>query len=387
MIQKLSSRVRAGISSFFIGHSRRYYAILLTVGFLTVVGVVMVLSSSSIDSIKAGDGGFLTFGKQLLFAVLGFGALITASKVSFERIRPWVFHALVGSVILQLLTVYVIGTSVNGNKNWIRVGFITIQPAEIIKLTMLLYLAEYLSRRQHLKEYAETWSRPFFISLVAIGSVILGKDMGTAIVMVAMLFGVLIFDGMPRPWIVRYALLLGVLGTLVLNQSGSRAGRINAWLHPDAPDPNQYNWQQQHAVWAFASGGLFGTGLGNSQLKWSWIPEAENDFIFAIIGEEGGLFFAILIIGLFVALAWMLLFSGENSTDDFSRILTLGVMLWISVQALINIGVVIGFAPVLGVPLPLMSAGGSSLIMILTAVGFVLGAERQHGFAPVRRTR
>jgi len=347
----------------------------------------MVLSSSSIDSIKAGDGGFSIFGKQLLFATVGLAGMIVASKISTAWLRSKVGLLLGGSVLLQLLTVYVIGTTVNGNKNWIKVGFFNIQPSEIIKLTLVLYLAEYLASRQGEKELPQTWVRPTVVSLAAILTVLAGKDLGTAIVMVAMLLGVLIFDGMPRAWLVRIGAVLIVGGIWALNQGGSRMGRINAWLHPDAPDPFQYNWQQQHAVWAFASGGLFGTGLGNSQLKWSWIPEAENDFIFAIIGEEGGLFLALLIVGLFLWLTFVLMTSADNSSDDFSRLLILGVMLWVSVQALINIGVVIGYAPVLGVPLPLMSAGGSSLIMILLAIGFVLGAERQHGWGGIRAVR
>lgn len=385
--KRLSERAVTGVKNFWFGQSARYYTILVIVTLLTVFGLIMVLSSSSIESIKAGNSGFATFFKQSFFAIIGLTLMVALSRLHFSRLRQYILVVFGGSIALQVATVTFLGYSVNGNRNWINVFGFSVQPSEIIKLTMILYLADYLAHREEEKEFRQTWVNPFVVGIVAIGSVLAGKDLGTAMVMVAILVGVLTFAGLPRVWFWRFTGGLAVLGWWALNQGGSRMERINAWLHPDWPDPNQLNWQQDHAVWAFASGGITGTGLGNSQLKWSWIPFSENDFIFAIIGEEGGLIFALVIVALFVWLTYSLLFSSESSVDPFSRYLILGVMLWIGVQASINIAVVLGLLPVLGVPLPLMSAGGSSLIMLLSAVGFVLGAERQFGASNLRRSR
>jgi cell division protein FtsW len=384
---RISNGARAGIRSFIFGQSPRYYTLLIIVSFLVVVGLIMVLSSSAIDSIKAGNSGFAIFISQGRSAILGIFAMVLGALTPFDFLRrmiPWLF---VGSIILQLLTITVLGHSVNGNKNWINLGIINLQPSEIIKLTMILYLAEFLTARDRELSFAKTWTQPFLVSLAAILTVLGGKDLGTAMVMVAILVGVLTFAGMPRVWFWRITAFLAVGIWIALQQGGSRMGRIMAWLHPDWPDPNQYNWQQDHAMWAFASGGWTGVGLGKSQLKWSWIPEAENDFIFAIIGEEGGLIFSIFIVALFVWLTYTLLFAAENNSDSFSRYLIQGVMIWIAVQSTINIAVVLDWLPVLGVPLPLISAGGSSLVMLLAAFGLVLGAERQYGGSLQRRIR
>ncbi|MCX8529121.1 MAG: putative lipid II flippase FtsW [Rhodoluna sp.] len=384
---RISNGAKSGIRSFLFGQSPRYYTLLIIVAFLVVVGLIMVLSSSAIDSIKAGNSGFAIFISQGRSALLGIFAMVLAALVPFDFLRkqiPWLF---VGSIILQLLTITFLGHSVNGNKNWINLGFINLQPSEIIKLTMILYLAEFLTNRDRELSFTKTWMQPFGVSLAAIITVLGGRDLGTAMVMVAILVGVLTFAGLPRVWFWRITGFLAVGIWIALQQGGSRMGRIMAWLHPDWPDPNQYNWQQDHAMWAFASGGWTGVGLGKSQLKWSWIPEAENDFIFAIIGEEGGLIFSIFIVALFVWLTYTLLFAAENNSDSFSRYLIQGVMIWIAVQSTINIAVVLDWLPVLGVPLPLISAGGSSLVMLLAAFGLVLGAERQYGGSAQRRIR
>jgi cell division protein FtsW len=385
--RRVSEGAKSGLQNFIFGQSPRYYQILIIVSFLVVVGLIMVLSSSAIDSIRSGNNGFAIFGSQARSALLGILAMIITSRISFEWLRGKIFILFVGSVALQLATITFLGTTVNGNKNWIKLGFINLQPSEIIKLTMILYLAEYLTSHDREREFSNTWRNPFVVSAIAIATVLGGKDLGTALVMFAILVAVLVFGGMPRIWFYRIVAIVAVGVWIMLQQGGSRMGRIMAWLHPDWPDPNQYNWQQDHAMWAFASGGLTGVGLGKSQLKWSWIPEAENDFIFAIIGEEGGLIFAIFIVALFVWLTYVLLFAAENNGDSFSRYLILGIMVWIAVQSTINIAVVLDWLPVLGVPLPLISAGGSSLVMLLAAFGLVLGAERQYGANSIRRIR
>ena len=355
---RLTATTRVGVSGFLFGQSPRYYKILTVVSLLVVVGLIMVLSSSATDSIRAGNNGFTVFLSQGRSAILGVVGMVVASQLSFSWVRRQIPLFFGVAIFLQLVTL-AFGTSIGGNKNWLKLGPVTIQPSEILKLAIILFLADYLAKNKDQLDFSYTWRFPTFISSVAIGTVLWGRDLGTGLVMGFIMVGVLLFAGLPRVWFWRITAVsvLGVVGMLQIG--GSRIGRINAWLHPDWPDPNDYNWQQDHAMWAFASGGWTGVGLGKSQLKWSWIPEAENDFIFAIIGEEGGLIFSLLLVAMFVALTYLLVFAAENNSDQFSSFLIQGLMVWIAIQASVNIAVVLDWLPVLGVPLPLISAGGS----------------------------
>jgi cell division protein FtsW (lipid II flippase) len=154
--------------------------------------------------------------------------------------------------------------------------------------------------------------------------------------------------------------------------------RITAWLNPGSASSEAFNWQYEHGTWALAAGGVFGVGLGNSKMKWSWIPEVENDFIFAVIGEELGFIGALVVIGIFALLISSLIGIMNRSESTFGRILIVGVIVWIVSQSAVNIAVVLGVVPVLGVPLPLISAGGSSLIATLGAIGLVLAIEKHN---------
>ena len=366
-----------------MGKSLLFYQILGLVVFLVGFGIVMVLSSSSVDAIKAGDNGFSLAGKQLLFALLGILGLSLVLRLGVDWFRRKLMAAWVFTVVLQLATVFVIGTEINGNRNWINLGIFSLQPSEILKLLMIMLLAELLlAHEDELSWNYKAWIKVASISGISIFVVILGKDMGTALVMGAILIGMLAMFGMSRP-LLFWGIALGALAAIVgVMSTPSRRGRIMAWLNPDAPDPFDFNWQQSHATWAFAAGGLTGVGLGQSKLKWSWIPEAQNDFIFAIIGEEWGLLGALVIIILFVVLVYMMMRVALQAYDPYRRLIVTGIMLWIGVQAVVNIAVVLGLLPVLGVPLPLISYGGSSLIMLMIAAGFVLSVEREEHHRP-----
>jgi cell division protein FtsW (lipid II flippase) len=278
---------------------------------------------------------------------------------------------------LQVATV-LFGADINGNRNWLDLGFVSLQPSEFLKLGLIIGLAQQLSGLTGYKEDDwPIWKRTYLFSVIGVGLVaILGRDMGTGIVMVVMLMGLYLFAGHNlAQWLTIGALGAAAAAFLVMS-SASRRVRFDAWLNPDAADPMGVRWQFEHGTWALASGGIFGTGLGRSKLKWSWIPEVENDFIFAIIGEELGMIGAFMVILLFFALGMVMYSIAKAQTDPFNRNLVIGVMLWVVMQAFINIGVVLGLFPVLGVPLPLISAGGSSLVATLGAIGVVLAVER-----------
>jgi cell division protein FtsW (lipid II flippase) len=176
---------------------------------------------------------------------------------------------------------------------------------------------------------------------------------------------------------------VAIIGLII---AGSRVARFKAWLNPGPDDASPYDWQSDHGIWALAAGRFSGVGLGNSKLKWSWIPEVDNDYIFAIIGEEWGWIGATLIIILFILVINRIRMVSLETNQSFERMLVTGVMVWIAVQSMVNIGVVLKWLPVLGVPLPLISSGGSSLIATMLAIGLVLAVDREnHGIevAPI----
>ena len=376
LLQELAGRI-------FRAQSIYFYQLLGITLFLVAFGLVMVLSASSIDSLRASNNSFAIFGKQAGFGVLGLVGLSLASLMPLRWWRGKAKFLYILTMFLQLAVLFV-GTEINGNRNWINILGFSLQPSEFLKVAVVLHVSVFLAARARDLDLLETWGRAGFMMLAAMVLVFFGKDLGTMIVMLIMFVGLLAFAGMP--W---KLLRLVALGTVLLMPfaltagSGSRVGRIMAWLNPNAPDPNGYNWQSEHGMWAVSAGGIFGVGLGESKMKWSWIPEVENDFIFAVISEELGLVGALVVVALFVALAFAFFRIWQRTSDDFSRYVVSGVMIWITMQALINIAVVLRLLPVLGVPLPLISAGGSSLIATLGAIGIVLAVERENHANPL----
>lgn len=379
-LNKVSAASSGFLRRVLSAQSRDFYILISLTAFLAVFGVFMVLSSSFIDALKTDNNAFSIFFKQSASALVGFAALSVVSLFRASSIRKLMVPFAAFWVVLQLLVVFTpIGVSVNGNRNWIRILGFTIQPSEFLKLAMILLVAQLIySKRDELDDLKASWLPVLLVSGGIMVTVLLGRDVGTVIVMSLILVGMAIFAGLPRIVAIGVGILGAVLVPLIMRSSESRWGRVMAWLFPDAPDPNDYNWQPTHGIWAFAAGGLGGVGLGQSKLKWSWIPEAENDFIFAIIGEEMGLIGALLVIVLIIYMAILFIRIAMKTTDLFKRLVVLGVMLWISVQSFVNIAVVLTLLPVLGVPLPLISAGGSSMLASLLAIGVVLAIEREN---------
>jgi hypothetical protein len=386
---RLAATTQAGRERFAIWFNRvfksqsiYFYRLLGVTLFLVAFGLVMVLSASSIDSLKASNNSFAVFNRQLAAAALGLVAMAAVSILPSSLFRKYARVALFATLTLQAF-VALFGTSINGNRNWINLGFVNIQPSEFLKVALVLFMASYLTARQLDLDIPKVWWKGLAPAGIAILAVMAGSDLGTSIIMLIMAMGLMIVAGLPNRITFSIVAVLAVASPILINfGSSSRAGRILAWLNPNAPDPNGYNWQSEHGMWAVAAGGIFGQGLGSSKMKWSWIPEVENDFIFAIIAEEFGLIGALVVIGLFVFLAISFLKIWQRTQDTFSRHVVSGIMIWIIFQALVNIAVVLRLAPVLGVPLPLISAGGSSLLATLGAIGIVLAIERENHAQP-----
>lgn len=369
------------VRRLFGAETGNYFLLLGTTLFLVVFGLVMVLSSSAVTSFTESGGFFGGFERQALFAVIGLPLMLLASRAPAVFWRRWAGVAIMVAVGLQFLTVATgLGQSVQGNRNWINLGGITFQPSELMKLALVVWLALILSRKQQVIGNWREVAVPIGpVALVAVGLVMYGGDLGTVIILIAMIVGTLFFAGVRLRHLVVLVTAMAFAALMLAMGSASRQNRIAAWQAGcgAADDYSGDCWQTLHGWWALASGGVFGVGLGNSKAKWNWLPEADNDFIFAIIGEELGLVGAVLVLALFVVMAVAFVRIIRANPDPFAKIAVSTVMVWIIGQAFVNIGVVLGVLPVLGVPLPLISSGGTALISSMIAIGVVLSFARR----------
>jgi len=364
-----------------------HHVLLATTSLLVVIGLVMVLSSSSIESLRASGSQFTVFRSQAVFAVLGAVVLVVASHVPAVSWKRLALPALAVTALLQL-AVFVpgLGKSVNGNRNWIVVGPVQGQPSEAAKVALVLACALALARKaDRLHEPKQLVGALLPSTLLTVGLVLLQGDLGTALVMMLVLVAMLWVAGVPA----RFFALTGTAGTLLVvalvMSSSNRQHRVHDWLfgtNSTAQQIQGVSWQPVQGKYALASGGWWGLGLGASREKWQWLPEAHNDFIFAIIGEELGLPGTLVVLVLFAVLALAALRLVRRSSDLFVKLATAGFATWILGQACLNIGVVLGVLPVIGVPLPFISAGGSALVLTLFAVGILLSFARAEPGAP-----
>ena len=385
MVQKVAGVVRNPIRSvinwfdnYSLHQSTLFYRLVMLIGLMLVLGLVMVLSASNVVSIKATGDAFAEFRSQLLYAFLGFLAMIFISKRSVEALRQFSMVFFAATVVLQLLVLVPgIGVTRGGNRNWLAIGGFTLQPSELLKLGMILAIATWVS--PHLDSLWE-WRKsviPFVVFgfLPALLVLALSNDLGTSAVMIVFVLLLAVLVGLPWKYIGAFVATGALVFLVAAISSPNRVRRLLSAFGLGG-EGDDSNWQVKHGEWALASGGLFGTGLGDSKMKWGWIPEVENDFIFSVIGEEAGFVGAIVVLILFFILARYLRKVSINSATDFGSIAVTGIMLWITLQAFINIAVVLGLMPVIGVPLPLFSRGGSSMLAVLMALGVVLAVER-----------
>ena len=355
-----------------------YYLILSTMLVLVVFGLVMVLSASMVTSLKDGRSAFSDFTSQAAYAVLGLAGAAVAARIPVAWYRRLAVPALVLSMLLQAMTLVPgIGVDVGGNRNWIRVGPVQLQPSEFAKIGLVLVAALLLSGKRRSLGSLRHVIVPFVVPVAAgvIGLVLMGHDLGTALVLFAIVAAVLFVAGVPIRFFIGafLAAAAAVLGLVVT--SANRMTRVGSWLGCGT-DTTGACYQSVHSLYALADGGWWGVGLGASMEKWGWLPEAHNDFIFAIIGEELGLPGTFVILMLFALLAYACYRLVVRTQDQFVRIASAGVMAWLLIQAMINIGSVIGLLPVIGIPLPLVSAGGSALVTTLLALGMLLSFAR-----------
>ncbi|MEN9324937.1 MAG: hypothetical protein RL414_691 [Actinomycetota bacterium] len=364
-----------------------YFIILTSVAALSGLGLVMVLSASSVKSVTQNGTAYSIFAKQALFLSIGLIALYYGSRMKlqiWERLAKVAIPLSVVGLLLPQLPF--IGREINGNKSWIGLGPFTLQPAEFAKLSLILFCAMQLKRfdqRAARKEEKQSPRELIFHLVPGAGIMILlillGKDLGTALIVISITAAMIFLSGTPLRNLTSLAMGAGALIAVMVVTQPHRMRRLSAFMHPFDPEVYKFaGWQTAHSIMGLASGGLFGVGLGASRQKWGNLSEANTDFIFSVIGEELGLLGTLLVLSLFAALIYGIFRTALHCEDLFTRYVCGGVGAWLLFQVLVNVASAIGVFPVVGVTLPFMSYGGSSLIANLLAISFVLNVLRRN---------
>ncbi len=376
--QRRGLAARVSLGKVFAPVPSEFLLIASTAVILTAFGLVMILSATSAIAASQGEPPYDAVLKQAMFALVGIPLMFVASRLPISFWKRIAWPALIGAIFLQLLVFTPLGIENAGNRNWIEIGGFQAQPSEFLKLTLALWIGFILYRKQTL---LGSWTHVFIplvpVTILVLGVVMAGDDMGTAMVLALIALGALFFSGVKLRIFVLPA-LLGLIGAFAYAvTSPNRMRRIMSFLDPNCiEDYHNTCYQPLHGTWALASGGVFGLGLGNSKEKYDWLPAASNDYIFAIVGEELGLIGCIVVLALFALFAVGAFHVIRKTNDPFVRIVAGGITVWIVGQALINVGVVLRVFPVLGVPLPFMSQGGTSLLSGLVACGVLLSFAR-----------
>jgi cell division protein FtsW len=352
-----------------------YYLLGGASGLLLILGLVMVLSSSSVQSFEQTGNSYSVFLRQLTWVILAVPFVWIAVRLPHRVLRLSAWPALVVSVVLLTLT-QKMGVTVNGNKNWLAIGPVQIQPAELAKLAVVLWCAHiYATKERLLGDWRHTLIPVVPVMALVVGLVVLGHDLGTALVLMSIVLGLLWVVGAPTKMFVGSILVAGVAALGLAASSEERMSRLTSFTDPFASFQGD-GWQAAHGIFAMSSGGLFGKGIGASQQKWGELPAAHTDFIFAVLGEELGLVGTLLVLGLFLTIAYAGLRVAQRTTDPFARYLAAGITVWLTAQMMINVGMVLTLLPVIGIPLPLVSYGGSALLPSLIALGLLISVAR-----------
>jgi cell division protein FtsW len=344
---------------------------------LCAVGTVMVLSASAYTSLVDYGSVWSIFVRQVLWMAVAAVVLAAFARFPYQRLRRFRTVLLVGTIVL-LLAVLVpgVGDTAGGSSRWIGFGQLRIQPSEVMNLALALFAADLVARRSDRIHRTGAVVVPLMLVLgFSALLVLLQPDLGTAIVLGCVVFGCLFAGGVPWRTVVTWiggSLLAVTMASMV---SSYRRARLLSFINPMAHSQGS-GYQVVQSLVGLGSGGLFGVGLGNGQAKWGLLPNPHTDFIFSVIGQETGLFGTLVVIALFAVLAVAGFRVAGQATDRFGMLLATAITCWITAEAAINVGAVIGVLPVTGIPLPYVSFGGSSLVVIMAATGILLNIAR-----------
>lgn len=345
---------------------------------LCLLGLLMVLSASSVNDLQIYDNAWHHIRRQSIWFVLGLGACIVIIQIDYHRLRRFSNVAIcVAGFLLLIVLIPGVGIEVKGSRRWLDFGPITVQPSEVAKLAIILFCADRLSLKgQELALTKNPLKLLLGVLVTFVALIMLEPDFGTTLV-VAAIFGALIFFAGTQAKTLMQIFGVAVIGAVGLALSASyRRDRLIGLLDPWS-DALGSGWQPIQAGAAVANGGISGVGFGESTGKWGWLPEAHTDFIYAIIAEEMGLIGSLFVIALYMVIGFTGLSTALNAPDAFGRLLAAGTTTWIMIQAFVNIGAVLGLLPITGITLPFLSFGGNALLSTLIAYGILLNVARQ----------
>lgn len=369
-----------------------YYLVAGTTVLLLAIGLVMVLSASTVDSLRITDGqtAFQGFFSQAKYALIALPAFLAVTRMKPEWLKKLAWPLILGTGAMQLLLL-VPGFQVGkgGNAAWVVIAGQNFQPSEFAKFGLAIWLGAVLAAKGPLlKDWRHVLIPGALVSAYMLATVLYTKDLGTALLFIILIAGAFWVAGVPSIMFAVAGMAMAGLVAVFVFTSGNRMHRIGQFLGQGEADPLGTDLQPLRALQGLGTGGLSGVGLGASRSKWEYLPEADNDFIFAIIGEELGLLGSLVVLLLFLVLAVGMMRIIKRHPDPFAKITTAAIAAWILGQAMINIASTIGLLPVIGVPLPLISAGGSSLITTMAALAVVIAfARTEPGCAQALRTR
>jgi cell division protein FtsW len=343
---------------------------------LCLVGAVMVFSASALTAREQYGNAYTFIFKQLLWLALGLGGMFWMMNVDYHRLRqPTVIFTAMFGILLMLGCVFFLDKS-HATHRWLKFGPFGFQPSELAKLVAIIYLAWFLERSRRpqgfgVNDFQRTILPALGPVLLFAGLVVLEPDLGTSVEIALISFAMLFVAGLSWRYVAGAAGLAIPAVFLAITGVSYRQERLLAFLKPDA-DPQGHGFQLLQSLIAVGSGGFFGVGLMESRQKLFYLPEAHTDFIYAVICEELGFIGGLCVLALFAIYGWRGLRAALNAPDDFGRFLALGITVMVVSQALINLGVVLGMMPTKGIPLPFVSYGGSSLMVMLVATGVLL---------------
>lgn len=353
------------------------YIFLFSVLALSAVGLIMVFSASPIMAIKHGDT-FYYLKKQLFYIAIGVIALLYGLRLDLENLKSKAYP-IMGIAIFLLLLVFIpgVGRKVLGASRWIDLGILSFQPSEFIKFSLILFMAKWLTdNKEHVKDFFKGFLPPMLcLGLVSL-LILKQPDLGTVITIGAIVFALLLVAGARTNYLLSLGGLAGIVILIISITTPYRLRRLLAYIDP-WKDPQGVGFHIIQSLLAVGSGGLFGLGLGGSRQKFFYLPQQFTDFIFAITCEELGFIGGVGVVMLFALFAFRGFRIAVTTTDRFKYLLVTGLVSWITLQALINISVVLGLIPTTGIPLPFISYGGTATILNLFAVGLILNVSRK----------
>ncbi len=361
--------------------SSTFVGLLAVVTALVLLGLVMVMSAASVSDLRNTGSAWDSFSRQAIFAVLGFVGMFAVMRQHYGLWRRMATPLLVISfILLALVLVPGVGVGANGATRWLGAGSLRIQPSELAKLAIIIWSARWLAMERNRAVIREDPRvlRPVLLALAGLGALLLLQpNLGTLIVTAGAVGAVIFVSGASLARLAGWAALGFSAAAIAALSADYRRARVLAFLDPWA-DPANTGYQTIQSLVGIAGGGLTGVGLGASRAKWGFLPYAHTDFIFAIIAEELGLIGAVTVLGLLAALGYFGIRAALRAPDAFGMFLAAGITTWFVLQAVVNIGAVVGLLPVTGVPLPFVSYGGTSLVVNLMAMGVLLSVAR-HG--------